>query len=492
VGGVWFHNAYPGARVDVESRFYCYYFDPELYKEWRWSERYATQGALLAYLNHVADRYDLRRHYLFNTWMTEGVWDPAKNRYIVTTDTGRTFTARFLVMATGQLSKPRRPPFAGLGEFTGEWAQTSRWRPVSTKDRRVAVIGTGSSGVQSVTAISREAAHTYVFQRTAHYCVPANNGPADETLHDEIAGDVDAAWRRLLETPGGAEYPPTPGKAGDFTAAEQRRILEERWAYGGPALLCSFEDMETDPEVNRLVADFVRDKTRKRIDDPVLQDKLVCDSYPIGGRRVCFDTGYYECFNQGNVSLVDIDDDPIERLTATGIRLASGAHIELDTIVFAIGFESFTAALFAADISDERGRGLGDSWAAGPRTFLGITTTGFPNLFIITGPQSPGVLTANLNLAGVQQVDFIGDLIAYMARRRYQRVEPARGAADAWTRQTKAAGERSLRRRFDDYLVHVNERDGARTLIPYAGGMREYVRHCDQVVASGYAGFRFQ
>ncbi len=492
LGGVWYHNAYPGARVDVESRFYCYYFDPELYRQWRWTERYAPQDELLAYLNHVADRYELRRHYRFNTWMAGGVWDPRRNRYRVTTDDGQVFTARFLVMAAGQLSKPRRPDFPGLDDFSGEWVQTSQWHPVEIKGRRVAVVGTGSSGVQSVTAIAKQAAHTYVLQRTPHYCVPARNRPSGEEDYAEIAGDVRGAWRRLLATPSGTFYPPPPGKAAEFTPDEQQRILEERWAYGGPAAVFAFDDWETDPHVNTLVADFVRRKTRERITDPDLADKLVCDSYPIGGRRICFDTGYYECFNQDNVSLVDIRADPIERATATGVRLNSGRQVEVDTIVFAIGFASFTAALDNADVRNEHGRRPSDHWADGPRTFLGMTTTGFPNLFMATGPQSPSVLTANMNLANVQHMDFIGDLIAHMARRRYQRVEPTREAEDAWSRHATAVGQASLRRAHDDYLVHIDKNDGTRTLLPYAGGVNTYVCHCEDVVARGYEGFRFR
>ncbi len=491
LGGVWYHNAYPGARVDVESAYYCYYFDPELYREWRWRERYATQADLLAYLNHVADRYDLRRHYLFGTWMTGGVWDPERDRWVVTTSTGRTFTTRFLVMATGQLSKPRKPAFPGLDEFTGEWCQTSQWRPVAISGKRVGVIGTGSSGVQSVTAISKEAAHTHVFQRTAHYVIPARNRPADEEEHRQIADDVRTVWRELLDSPGGALYPPPVGMAGDFTAARRWAILEERWAYGGPAAVTAFTDWETDPTTNAMVAGFVREKTRERIIDPVLADKLICTSYPIGGRRIVFDTGYYECFNEDNVSLIDVRDDPIERITPTGIRLRSGAHTELDTIVFAIGFESFTAALDHAGIRNEHGRRLGEAWARGPRTFLGLKTAGFPNLFIATGPGSPSVLTANLNLANVQQMDFIGDLVAHMDEHGHQRVEATPRAEEAWSAHAASTGRTSLRRLYDDYLVHIDEGDGSRTLMPYAGGVHNYVERCAEVAARGYEGFRF-
>ena len=353
------------------------------------------------------------------------------------------------------------------------------------------VIGTGSSGVQAITAIAGEAAQTYVFQRTANYSVPARNRPADPVRYRRLAGKVKEVWEEILNTPGGLILPPVGGKAGDYPPEQRMAMLEERWAYGGQSILGVFADQGVDPEVNELVAEFVRQKTRERIDDPELAEKLVCTSYPIGVKRICIDTGYYECFNQDNVHLVDIKEDPIERITATGIRLRSGEHIELDTIVFALGFNAFTGALDEAGVTNEHGQHPSDNWKRGPRTFLGLTTTGFPNLFIITGPGSPSVL-ANMNLANVQHMDFVGDLIAYMNEHGYTRVEPTKQAEDAWTQHCAELAEPLLRRKHDNYMVHVNSDDGSRVFIPYIGGMAEYVRKCNEVVAGDYEGFDFK
>ena len=493
VGGVWYHNAYPGARVDIESDYYCYFFDPELYREWEWTERYAAQPEILRYLNHVADRYDVRRHYLFNTWMNGARWEPEDNRYRVTTDTGRTFTARYLVMTTGQLSKARTPDFAGLEEFAGEWYQTSHWphEPVALAGRRVGVIGTGSSGVQAITAIAKEAAHLHVFQRTANYSVPAFNRPADKRKHARLAAKVEELYQEVMETPGGLILPPTRGPAGNYTYEQQQAMLEERWAFGGQALLSLFSDQGVDPEVNELVAEFVRGKVRTIVRDPETAEKLVPNSYPIGVRRLCIDTGYYETFNRENVSLVDIKADPIERINRTGIRLTSGTEIELDVIVFALGFEAFTGALDNANIRNEHGLQPSDNWKRGPRTYLGLMTTGFPNLFLITGPGSPSVL-ANMNLANVHHLDFVGGLIMHMQEHGYQRVEPTEEAQNAWTAHVASVAEPLLRRKVDNYMVHVNRDDGTRVFIPYAGGFGDYVKRCAAVVAEGYQGFDFK
>jgi cation diffusion facilitator CzcD-associated flavoprotein CzcO len=491
VGGVWLHNAYPGARVDVESVSYCYFFDPELYQEWNWSERYAAQPEILAYLNHVADKYDLRRSIKFDTRVVSAQWDPGATHYVVTSEAGETFTARFLVMATGQLSKPRRPSFEGLDDFRGEWVQTASWHPVAIDGKRVGVIGTGSSGVQAITAISKTAAQTYVFQRTANYSIPAHNRSADKARKERLAGKVQEVWDEIIHTPGGLLLPPVMGKAGNFPAEQRQVILEERWAFGGQSLLGLFSDQGVDLEVNQMVSDFVRQKTRERIDDPELAEKLLCTTYPIGVRRICIDTGYYECFNQDNVHLVDIKDDPIERITENGIRLTSGEEVGLDTIVFALGFDAFTGALDEAGITNERGRHPSDNWRRGPRTFLGLMTTDFPNLFIITGPLSPSVL-ANMNLANVQHMNFVGDLIAHMNGHGYTRVEPTREAEDAWTAHAAELAEPLLRRAHDNYMVHVNKDDGTRIFIPYSGGVAGYVRRCDAVAAAGYDGFSFK
>ncbi|GGL11493.1 flavin-containing monooxygenase [Nocardia jinanensis] len=493
VGGVWYHNAYPGARVDIESANYCYFFDPELYREWHWTERYAAQPEILAYLNFVADRYDVRRHIRFNTYMTSGQWDDEAKRYTVTTEHGETFTARFLVMTTGQLSKPRKPDFPGLDDFTGQWYQTSRWphEDVDLAGKRIGVIGTGSSGVQAITAIAPIAGHLTVFQRTPNYSVPAYNRSADQRKHERMAAAVEQVWEELLDTPGGLILPPGRGDSRQYTHEQKLQMLEERWAFGGQSLLSLFSDQPVDPETNELVAEFVRDRVRDIVTDPQTAEALVPDQYPIGVRRLCIDTGYYETFNRDNVSLVDIKADPITRITPGGIELASGAEIELDIIVFALGFNAFTGALDEAGVRDENGRSPSDNWHRGPRTYLGLTTTGFPNLFLVTGPGSPSVL-ANMNVANVHHIDFVGALIAFMTERGYERVEPTPSAEETWTAHAASLAEPLLRRHHDNYMVHVNRDDGTRVFIPYAGGFHDYVKHVEKVVRDNYAGFAFK
>jgi cyclohexanone monooxygenase len=489
VGGVWFHNSYPGARVDIESDNYCYVFDPELYREWQWSERYAAQPEILAYLRHAAERYDVRRSTLLDTRVTGAQWHPESDTYTVTTDTGLSVQARYLVMTTGQLSAARRPDLAGLADFRGDWTQTSTWRPVPLAGRRVAVVGTGSSGVQAVTAIADEAAELYVLQRTANYSVPARNGPADPVRRAEHASDVEGLWRRLRETPGGIVLPPGGGRAGDYSVEQQQEMLEERWAHGGQAILTTFSDIGTSLATNTLVADFVRARIAERVADPELAERLMPRSYPIGARRLCIDTGYYETFNRPHVLLVDIAADPIDRVTETGIRLRSGRHVEVDTIVLAIGFDAFLGSLDAAGITNERGEHPSDRWARGPRTYLGLMTTGFPNLFLPTGPGSPGILV-NMNASNVHHLDLVGDIIAEAAARGSTRVEPTRDAEDAWTSHAFDVAEPLLRRQVDNIHVHVGD-DGSRVFIPYAGGFKNYVDRVDQIVADGFAGLAF-
>jgi cation diffusion facilitator CzcD-associated flavoprotein CzcO len=487
VGGVWYHNAYPGARVDVESVSYCYFFDPELYQEWHWTERYAAQPEILRYLNHVTDRFGVRPHIRFNTRVSAATWDPETHRYRIETEAGETFNGRFLVMATGQLSRARKPAFEGLDDFTGEWVQTSQWHDVAYEGKRVGVIGSGSSGVQCFTAVAPVAEHAYMFQRTANYSIPANNRPADPVRFQRLAGKVGQVWEEIIASPGGIILPPVAGKASDFPLEQQQAMMEERWAFGGQSMLGIFSDQGIDPDVNRMVSDFVRQKSRERIDDPELAEKMMCYSYPIGVRRICIDTGYYELFNSDNVTLVDIKEDPIERITATGIQLRSGKHVELDTIMFALGFNAFTGALDEAGVTNEHGKHPSDNWQRGPRTFLGLMTTGF----IVTGPLSPSVL-ANMNLANVQHMDLIGDLIQHMDDHGYTRVEPTVEAEDAWTAYAASIAEPLLRRAHDNYMVHVNKDDGSRFFIPFAGGVGTYVQRCSEVVASGYQGFDFK
>jgi cation diffusion facilitator CzcD-associated flavoprotein CzcO len=488
VGGVWYHNRYPGARVDVESPDYCYFFSSELYNDWRWSERYATQPEILAYINHVADRFDIRRHIRFNTWLNAGHWQG--DHYLCRTSDGRAFAARFLVLAVGNLSAARKPDFKGIDRFKGEWVQTSHWpdREVPLAGRRIAVIGTGSSGIQSVPVIAKEAKHLYVFQRTPNYSVPAHNGPVDETTYAKARADVPAMREKLLTNAGGSHVRLGRKKAAEYTPEEMRAELERKWAVGGHGMNGVFGDQSTSQASNDIVSDFVRDRIRKLVKDPAVAERLCPHDHPMGTRRLCVDTDYYATFNRPNVTLVDARDEAIVEIDETGIRTTRN-HYDLDLIVFALGFEAFTGQINRIDIRNETGARPTDHWKQGPRSFLGLTTSGFPNYFTLTGPGSPSVL-ANLFLQNEFHVDWIAECIGYMDRHGYATVEPTPEAEDEWTKHVAEVAQSILRLKVKNYMVHVND-DGSRVFIPYVGGLGRYVERCREVARNDYAGFRF-
>ena len=493
VGGVWYHNRYPGARVDVESLDYCFHFSDDLYKEWKWTERYAAQPEILAYLNHVADKYDVKRHYVFNTRMTGGQWKPEENRYHVTTSSGGHYTCRFLVMATGNLSVSRPLNFPGLADFKGEVVETSHWphREVQLKDRRIGIIGTGSTAVQAIPRLAEAARHLYVFQRTANYSVPAQNGPLDEAKYNHISANLKTVWEGLLNHPAAAHISLGTRPATDFTPAQQQELLEIGWQRGGHNMNAIFSDQGRSKETNDIVAEFVRSKIRSIVKDPDVAKKLLPHEYPIGTRRLCVDTNYYATYNRDNVTLVDIKADPIEHITATGVKTKSGKQYDVDLLVFATGFNAFTGTLDPANIRNEEGKMPSDYWKRGPRTFLGLMTVGFPNLFIVTGPASPSVL-ANMIVGNVQHMDLISDFIAHMQKHGYQRIEPTVEGQDEWTREVAEAASQILRLNVENYMVHVSDDpDKKRTFVPFVGGFNRYVAKCREVGSNGYKDLRF-
>lgn len=489
VGGVWYHNRYPGARVDVESIYYSYP-DPELTREWKWTERYPAQPEILAYLRFVADRWDVRRHISFETRVTSVHWDGDQHGYRVAADDGSVVRARFVLMATGQLSEARRPDFANLDSFEGQWYLTSHW-PLDAPDlagKRVGVVGTGSSGVQVVTALADVATSVHVFQRTPNYSVPAQNVPlAPEVLAEHQAradGLKDLLWKRS-----NAMVIPGPEVSGhDLTQEEQLALLEERWAYGGHTMNLVFTDQNTDLEVNSVVSEFVRKKVRDQVVDAEVASALEPNAYPIGTRRLIVDTGYYQAFNRPSVSLVDLRREPIAEIVPAGVRTTQRT-VELDVLIFALGFDAFTGALERIDIRNEEGETPTDGWARGPQTYLGLMTSGFPNLFLLTGPGSPSVL-ANMVMGNVHHVDLVAQLLAHMRERGHRRVEPAVDAEREWTEHVAEVASPLIRLTVENYMVHVNA-DGSRVFIPYAGGFDRYVRHCAEIVANDYRGFVF-
>ncbi len=490
VGGVWFHNRYPGARVDVDSTDYCFYFSPEIFREWTWSERYAAQPELLRYLNFVADRLALKPLFRFETWLTAAEWHPERAQWDLTTSTGDRYRTRFLVMATGNLSAARKPAFAGLEDYQGEWVQTSHWpdREIPFAGRRIAVIGTGSSGVQSIPVMAEEAEQLYVFQRSPNFTVPAQNGPVDMELLERLRGRVLETRKEMFATVGASNIMLTAPPLADLDDAAADERLEWQWGRGGHGMSYLFSDQGRSRDTNTRVAEFVRSKIRGIVKDPELAEKLSPRDHPIGSRRLCLDIGYYETFNRPNVTLVDVKDDPIERITTTGIATRERSF-DVDLIVFALGFHPFTGAWDRIDIRNEKGERPTDHWQQGPKTLLGLMTTGFPNIFFLTGPGSPSVL-ANLFLMNEYHVDYVGELIAHMDRNGYRAVEPTEAAQERWGEHVAEVAAPTLRLQTINYMVHRNP-DGSGVFIPYIGGFGRYAKQADEIAAKGYEGFVF-
>lgn len=490
VGGVWYHNSYPGARVDLESMHYCY-FDPELYEQWTWSERYAAQPELLDYLNFAADHWDVRQFFRFRTTVTSASWDDASSCWIVQTDDGNSTRCRYLVMATGPLSAARDIRLPGVDEFEGRVLLTAHWPKEENVDLaglRVGVVGTSATGVQLIPWLARQSAHLHVFQRTANYVVPAQNRPLEADEVASLKSRRTETRRAMLAHPGGTDMPSFAGKAGDFTRDEQLALLEERWAYGAHSMTALFTDQGTDEAVNEMVAEFVRDKVAQRVDDPEVAEMLTPRSYPVGTRRLGVDIDYYETFNRDNVTLVDIRRTPILNVLPGGVRTDDG-DIELDVLILATGFEALTGALFRANLTGVGGKSLTEHWQRGPTSYMGLMTRDFPNLLTVTGPGSPAVL-ANMFAGSEHHAEWIASFLAFVRERGYRRFEPSEPAQHGWDDEVQRAASPLIRYRVPNYMVHVND-DGSRVFIPYPGGFNRYIELASAIAESDYASIEF-
>jgi cyclohexanone monooxygenase len=489
VGGVWYHNRYPGARCDVLSIDYSYSFSKELQVEWNWSERYSPQEEILRYIQHVADRFGLRRHMVFNTRVSAIQRDDDTGLWTLGTGSGKTYSARFVVLATGPLSQPKDPDFPGFADFRGEVYRTARWphHPVSFAGKRVAVIGTGSSGVQSIPEIAKTAMHLTVFQRTPVFAVPARNLP----LSAEELAAVRARYseyRREIRSGFAGNYMATTGKkAAEFSQAEQQRILDALWEEGGLGIASIFTDVLTDESANRTVADYVRARIREQVKDPARAERLLPRTYPIATKRPCVESGYYAAFNRPNVSLVDVRETPIERVTVNGIR-TSNQHHDLDMIVLATGFDAVTGALTAIDPVNGKGRHLADEWADGPKTYIGLAVAGFPNLFMVAGPGGTSVL-GNVVAVAEEGVDWIADCISWLYEHGHDTIEATEEAQTAWTEHVAEVGRHTLFPKTDSWYMGANVAGKKRVLLAYIGGFCTYVGKCKEVAANGYEGF---
>jgi cation diffusion facilitator CzcD-associated flavoprotein CzcO len=489
LGGTWYYNRYPGARCDVESVDYCYSFSDELQQKWNWTEKYATQAEILRYLKWVADKLDLRRDIAFNTRVASAVLDETTLRWTVTTDAGQTCSARFCVMATGPLSAALTPDFNGLDSFAGEVYRTAAWPhdPVDFTGKRVAVIGTGSSGIQSIPIIAGQAAHLYVFQRTPNYSVPAGNQPlSTEELDDIKAGYAER--RRLSWRSGGGSPHITAAKPTmEFTPEERRAAFETRWQLGGVLFSKTFPDQMIDLEANEEARKFYEEKVRAVIDDSTVADLLIPNDHPIGTKRICTDSNYFPTFNRPNVSLISVRATAIESVDATGINTTE-AHYDLDMIVLATGFDAMTGALGKIDIVGRGGVRLRDDWAHGPRTYLGLGVDGFPNLFLISGPGAPAVL-ANMVLHAEAQVNWIAEAITYLDNHGYAAIEATLDSVDGWVAECARRAEATLFTKANSWYMGANVPGKPRGFMLFVGGFAIYNDMCAEVADAGYQGF---
>ncbi|GAA1949089.1 NAD(P)/FAD-dependent oxidoreductase [Nocardioides panacihumi] len=485
VGGTWFWNRYPGARCDIESIEYSYSFDVDLEQEWTWTERYAAQPELLRYARHVADRFDLRRDIVFGTRVEALDWDEVARHWTVSTSDGTTRTASYVVAATGCLSVPSRPGIVGLDDFGGELYWTSSWPDgVDLAGKRVGVIGTGSSGLQTITAIAPAVGSLTVFQRTACYAVPAHNGPVADLL-PTVKADYPARRAVSRMTPSGYQCPVETTSLSEIPASETSAALDKRWDVGGLCFTDTFDDVLIDPAANERVSAYVRERIRAKVEDPAVAEKLL-PTFPIATKRLCVDTGYYEVYNQDNVTLVDITEEPIERVTARGIR-AGGAEHELDLIIMATGFDAMTGALDAMEVRNAD-RTLRAKWEHGPRTYLGLMSAGFPNLFTICGPQSPSVLS-NVITSLEYHVVWITDALTSLRDRGLSRIEPLTENEDNWVQANNDLADLTLMPQAASWYMGANIPGKQRVFMPFVGGVGMYKQIADGVAAAGYYGF---
>jgi cyclohexanone monooxygenase len=493
VGGTWYWNRYPGARCDVPSLDYSYSFSEELQQEWQWSERYAAQEEIERYANHVADRFDLRRDIQLQTRVESASYDEPSRRWTIRTDKGDLVSARYCIMATGGYSIPIKPDIPGVDTFAGEMYYTSRWpkTPVDFAGKRIGVIGTGSSGMQTATAVATEGVdHLYVFQRTPNYAVPARNHPLDLEFQREFKQRYDDHRRRARQSNFGIPFPQGDRSATAYSDEEFQKRMQEVWEPGGSAILAAFTDILVNEDSNRRVSEYLRSTIRKRVNDPVVAEKLCAKTHFLGSRRLLVEDTYFEIFNEPNVTLVDVSESPIVEISPNGLRTAE-AEYELDMLILATGFDSGTGALLQVDIRGRDGQQIKDTWAAGPQTYLGVMIHGYPNLFSIAGPGSPSI-RSQVILSIEQHVDWITDLLAHAERNNIVEIEATAEAEDAWTAHVADVAASTLTIRDRTQYVGANIPGKPRVYLAYLGGVGRYRKICDTVRSHGYEGLEFR
>ena len=490
VGGTWYWNRYPGARCDVESMEYSYSFSEELQQEWEWSDRYSVQPEILEYANHVADKFNLRSLIRFNSRITSAHYDEDYQSWDITTEGGEIYKAKYCVMATGTLSSVNNPKFDGWESFQGDWYVTGRW-PHSNVDfagKTVGIIGTGSSAVQAIPVIAGQAKHLTVFQRTPNYSIPANNRPLDSQEVSKFKRDYSSTREKARQNRAGIASMVVGNKSVlEVTEEERVRELEKRWAEGGTNFLAAFNDIGIDEGSNEIVAEFVRSKIRKTVKDPVTA-ALLAPTNTIGCKRLCADTDYYETYNRPNVTLLDVNKTPIVKIVERGVETTEAIY-DFDVIIYAIGFDAMTGALLSIDIAGRSGLSLKDKWSEGPKTYLGLTIEGFPNMFTITGPGSPSVLS-NMMTSIEQHVDWISRCIDYMEKSGKNEIEALPDFENDWIDHVEETASETLRYSCNSWYVGANIPGKRRIFMPYSGGLDRYTKKCNEVAARGYEGFQ--
>ncbi|EWS54695.1 NAD(P)/FAD-dependent oxidoreductase [Methylibium sp. Pch-M] len=492
VGGTWYWNRYPGARVDSQAYIYQYWFSKELLDEWNWSERFPAQDETERYLNHVADRFDLRKDIQFKTRVTAAAYDEASQRWTITTDDGQSVSAQYFIMGTGGLSVPMLPALPGIENFKGRIVHTAQWprEGVDLKGKRVGIIGTGATGIQVIQTIAGEVGHLTVFQRTPNYTIPMRNPKYDDAARAELRAQYPMLKERVQRTFAGFDYDFEDRNFFDVDPAERQRILQRLWDDGSLNFwIGGFREVFFDEKVNAEFSDFVRQRIRERVKDPKVADKLVPQDYGFGTRRVPLETKYYEAFNRDNVLLVDTKATPMEEVTATGIRTAAGLH-ELDILICATGFDAGTGALTKVDIRGRDGVLLRDAWAQdGVRTTMGLQVHGYPNLFMTMAPFSPAAAFCNVPTCLQQQVDWIADCIAFVRQQGRHSIEPSAEAEAKWVAHHDELANLTLVPKTNSWYMGSNVKGKPRRLLAYAGGVGTYRAKCEEVKASGYEGF---
>jgi cyclohexanone monooxygenase len=491
VGGTWYWNKYPGAQCDSESHSYCYMFNDDILEEWRWSKRYPEQPEVLEYLRYVTDKLDLRKDIEFNTEVTAARFDEDNKQWHVSTADGSTLSSQFLVSAVGCLSEPYIPDFENRDAFEGFSTHTARWPKdgVDLEDKRVAVIGTGSTGIQVSPRIAeRDIEHLTVFQRTANYAIPAQDRPFDDDDWAEIQDNYDEIVEKANSTGAGMHFGAYAETAEGLSDEEIEEILDTRWEEGGFRFQFTFEDLIINPETNEKVSEYIRDRIREQVDDPELAEKLVPTDHYYATKRPPLEEGYYEMFNEDHVSLVDVTENPIEEFTPDGIQTADDHH-DFDAVIFATGFDAMTGAILELGIEGRDGLTLDEKWENGPKTYLGVSAQNFPNLFMVTGPQSPSVL-GNMPVTIENSVEFISSAIGHAVENDIDLVEPTREAEEAWTAHNAAVAEQTLYDTVDSWYRNQNIPGQPAVFTPYIGGYDNYHYALQECAEKGYEGFQ--